>query len=349
MIQAKEISFGYDSVLVLRQLNLLVEEGRRLLLSGPSGGGKTTLMRLLCGLLKPQSGQIIAPERLGVVFQEDRLIPGLTALGNVELISNREQARNLLAELGLAEEAQSRPDALSGGQRRRVALARALACPSQALLLDEPLGALDLQLRRQMQQELKRLQKKLGISFVYITHDQEEALNMSDRIAVMKDGLFQQMGPPEEIYGSPKTAYVARFVGAANILHCHVDQVEGELVRFANAQGSGAFLARGRRFQPGEPVTLAIRGEQARAVKGLDRSAPGLLGVVKEKSFAGGLLRVTLELSGGGEFVCSRQGLDSDLTPGDQAKIVWEPDHACPVDQELSQSPAGKEGGAGES
>ena len=110
MIQAKEISFGYGSVLVLRQLNLLVEEGRRLLLSGPSGGGKTTLMRLLCGLLKPQSGQIIAPERLGVVFQEDRLIPGLTALGNVELISNREQARNLLAELGLAEEAQSRPD-----------------------------------------------------------------------------------------------------------------------------------------------------------------------------------------------------------------------------------------------
>jgi len=102
MIQAKEISFGYGSVLVLRRLNLLVEEGRRLLLSGPSGGGKTTLMRLFCGLLKPQSGQIIVPERLGVVFQEDRLIPGLTALGNVELISNREQAQNLLAELGLA-------------------------------------------------------------------------------------------------------------------------------------------------------------------------------------------------------------------------------------------------------
>ncbi len=369
ILRLENIEKSFGGTPVLRGVSLDVAQGEFVTLLGSSGCGKTTTLRIIAGLEQPDAGRVllggadmagVPPERRDVntVFQSYALFPHMTVEQNVGYALKvrrvpkpelRQRVREALALVQLEGFEKRRPAQLSGGQRQRVAIARSVINRPKLLLLDEPLGALDLQLRRQMQQELKRLQKKLGISFVYITHDQEEALNMSDRIAVMKDGLFQQMGPPEEIYGSPKTAYVARFVGAANILHCHVDQVEGELVRFANAQGSGAFLARGRRFQPGEPVTLAIRGEQARAVKGLDRSAPGLLGVVKEKSFAGGLLRVTLELSGGGEFVCSRQGLDSDLTPGDQAKIVWEPEHACPVDQELSQSPAGKEGGAGES
>lgn len=173
MIQVQDVSFGYGAVLVLNRVNLLVREGERLLLSGPSGGGKTTLLRLLCGLLQPQSGRILAPERLGVVFQEDRLIPGLTALGNVELVSDRRRAFNLLAELGLAEEAQSRPGALSGGQRRRTALARALACPSQALLLDEPFKGLDPQARRQAAQCL--LEHCGAKPLLVVSHDQSDA------------------------------------------------------------------------------------------------------------------------------------------------------------------------------
>ena len=183
-----------------------------------------------------------------------------------------------------------------------------------------------------MQQELKRLQKKLGITFIYITHDQEEALNMSDRIAVMKGGRFQQVGPPSEVYDQPKTSDVARFVGAANIIRGTVERVEGEMATFTSAQGSGAFWRRGHDFTPGTPVTLALRSEQAQAVKDAPRDQPGLVGTVKEKSFAGGMLRIAVELPGGEEFICSRHGLDADLAPGDQVKLQWEPQNACPVD-----------------
>ncbi len=362
ILRLENIKKGFGGVDVLNGVSLEVAQGEFVTLLGSSGCGKTTTLRIIAGLEQPDSGRVllggadmagVPPERRDVntVFQSYALFPHMTVEQNVGYALKvrrvpkpelAQRVREALALVQLEGFEKRKPSQLSGGQRQRVAIARAVINRPKLLLLDEPLGALDLQLRRQMQQELKRLQKKLGISFIYITHDQEEALNMSDRVAVMKDGLFQQIGPPEEVYSRPRTSYVARFVGAANILHCNVGQVEGELVRFANAQGSGAFLAQGHSFQPGEPATLAIRGEQAQAVKGLDRSVPGLLGVVKEKSFAGGLLRVTLELAGGGEFVCSRQGLDSDLAPGDQAKIVWEPEHAWPVDLEPAGGPEGE-------
>ena len=201
--------------------------------------------------------------------------------------------------------------------------------------MDEPLGALDLQLRRQMQQELKRLQKKLGITFIYITHDQEEALNMSDRIAVMRDGQFDQIGTPSQVYDSPRTAYVARFVGEANIVRGTVGAVSGDRVEFLGAGGKAAFLSRGRQFTPGEPAALAVRGEQAQALPG--KEGPGLPGVVKEKSFAGGMLRIAVELAGGEEFICRRHGIDSELAPGDAVRVTWEPDQACPVEREEEQ------------
>ena len=213
-----------------------------------------------------------------------------------------------------------------------MAIARALINRPKLLLLDEPLGALDLQLRRQMQQELKRLQKKLGVTFIYITHDQEEALNMSDRIAVMRAGRLEQVGTPSQVYDSPKTAYVAQFVGAANIVRGTVESVEGGLARISAAGGKASFACRGLPFAPGDPAALAIRGEQAQVRQG--REGPGLPGVVKEKSFAGGMLRIAVELSGGGEFVCSRHGIDWELAPGDQVLVDWAPEHACPVDAE---------------
>lgn len=173
MIQAENLTFGYGPAPVLRQLNLRIEAGQRLLLSGPSGSGKTTLFRLLCRLLRPQQGSVTVPDRLGVVFQEDRLIPGLTALENTALVSDKATARSLLEQLGLAEQLHSLPASLSGGQGRRVALARALACPSQALLLDEPFKGLDPAARRQAAQcLLARIGEK---PLLVISHQQQDA------------------------------------------------------------------------------------------------------------------------------------------------------------------------------
>lgn len=155
---------------------------------------------------------------------------------------------------------------------------------------------------------------------------------MSDRIAVMKDGRFQQIGTPAEVYDSPKTSFVARFVGAANLVYGTVEGTEGELVRFTSTDGSGVFQARGAVFAPGQPVTLAVRGEQAAAERNSGKPAPGLAGTVREKSFAGGMLRIAVELPGGGEFICSRQGIDWDLAPGDRVRLTWAPSAACPVD-----------------
>ena len=169
------------------------------------------------------------------------------------------------------------PGSVSGGQKQRVAIARAVINQPKLLLLDEPLGALDLQLRRQMQQELKRLQKKLGITFIYITHDQEEALNMSDRIAVMKDGVFQQVGTPSEVYDSPKTAYVAQFVGTANIVRGVVDRVDGERVSSGMRTGPGSSSPGGTVLPPGSRWPWPSGGSRPRRRRPGKRQARGCL------------------------------------------------------------------------
>ena len=208
----------------------------------------------------------------------------------------------------------AKPAELSGGQKQRVAIARSLINRPKILLLDEPLGALDLQLRRQMQQELKRLQKKLGITFIYITHDQEEALNMSDRIAVMRDGQFDQIGTPSQVYDSPRTAYVARFVGEANIVRGTVGAVSGDRVEFLGAGGKAAFLSRGRQFTPGEPAALAVRGEQAQALPG--KEGPGLPGVVKERALPGACCASRWSLPAGRSLSAAATASTRSLPPG---------------------------------
>lgn len=352
ILSLQNIHKTFGTAEALSGVSLEVERGEFLTLLGPSGCGKTTTLRIIAGLEAPDSGQVLLqgqdvtgwePNRRNVntVFQSYALFPHMNVARNIgyglrlKKTPKPEIARRveeMLALVQLPGYGGRLPNQLSGGQRQRVAIARAIVNDPAVLLLDEPLGALDLQLRRQMQTELKALQKDLGITFIYITHDQEEALNMSDRIAVMKDGRFQQIGPPNEVYGAPKTSYVARFVGAANIVHGTVEKVEGDVVSFAGTQGGGRFLSRGHGFAPGQPVTLALRGEQAQAVREFDRQDEGLPGVVKEKSFSGGMLRIAVELSGGEEFICMRQGIDAGLAPGDPVKIQWEPASACPVD-----------------
>ncbi|NBI18296.1 ABC transporter ATP-binding protein [Neglecta sp. X4] len=352
LLQLADIEKSFGDTRVLKGISLSVSQGEFITLLGSSGCGKTTTLRIIAGLESPDKGRVLLsgqdvtelePNRRDVntVFQSYALFPHMNVGANVGYSlkirkTPKEEIRRRVGEMlelvQLSGFEKRMPGELSGGQKQRVAIARALINEPRLLLLDEPLGALDLQLRRQMQQELKRLQKKLGITFIYITHDQEEALNMSDRIAVMKDGRFQQIGPPNEVYDAPKTSYVARFVGAANIVHGTVEKVEGDVVSFTGTQGGGRFLSRGHGFAPGQPVTLALRGEQAQAVREFDRQDEGLPGVVKEKSFSGGMLRIAVELSGGEEFICMRQGIDAGLAPGDPVKIQWEPASACPVD-----------------
>ena len=355
ILQLEDIHKRFGDTQVLNGIDLQVRQGEFITLLGSSGCGKTTTLRIIAGLETPDEGRVLLEGKdmartepnkrdVNTVFQNYALFPHMNVEQNVGYAlkirrRDKEEIRwevKRMLELVQLEGFEKRmPSELSGGQRQRVAIARAVINQPKLLLLDEPLGALDLQLRRQMQQELKRLQKKLGLTFIYITHDQEEALNMSDRIAVMKDGRFQQVGTPGEVYDSPRTAYVAQFVGSANIVRGRAGERAGEGVSFENEDGRGEFLPRGKTFAPGDPVVLAIRGEQAQVERAAGgQQGPGLSGTVKEKSFSGGMLRICVELAGGQEFICSRHGIDSELAPGDRARVFWQPEQPCPVEEE---------------
>ena len=309
ILELKNITKSFGGVSVLNGIDLQVKPGEFITLLGSSGCGKTTTLRIISGLETPDSGSVLLegtdvthaePNKRGVhtVFQNYALFPHMTVEANigyslkikgVKKPEIKERVKEMLELVQLEGFENRTPGELSGGQRQRVAIARSVVDSPKVLLLDEPLGALDLQLRRMMQVELKRLQKKLGITFIYITHDQEEALNMSDRIAVMRNGLFEQMGTPGDIYDRPKTAYIAKFVGSANIL---------------NLGGK----------------CLAVRSEALELKKG---SEGYLSGIVKEKSFAGGMLRIAVDTKDCGEIIASRHGIDSPLMPGDTVGITW--------------------------
>lgn len=242
----KAIKKSFEDTEVLKGISLSIERGEFITFLGASGCGKTTTLRIIAGLESPDAGRVylngkdvtdLEPNKRNVntVFQNYALFPHMDVFSNVAYglrlrkVPKRkiaERVREMLEMVQLSGYEKRMPSELSGGQRQRVAIARAVVNDPQVLLLDEPLGALDLQLRRQMQVELKRIQKRLGITFLYITHDQEEALNMSDRIVVMKDGRFEQIGTPDQVYYHPKTSYVARFVGTANIITGKLLKVE---------------------------------------------------------------------------------------------------------------------------
>ena len=286
---------------VLESICLTAKKGEFVTLLGSSGCGKTTTLRIIAGLEQPDSGQVflngkdvtsLEPNQRNVntVFQNYALFPHMNVADNIgyglklKKTSKAEISRRVKEMLELVQLSgfeKRKPSELSGGQRQRVAIARALVNNPEVLLLDEPLGALDLQLRRAMQHELKRLQKKLGITFIYITHDQEEAINMSDTIAVMRGGRFEQIGTPDEIYNHPKTSYVAMFVGNANILTGVVESVDPERTDGASDQitvrtdagkvkvsmnnvNITAEPDKGYLPQKGEKVTIAVRSENIR-------------------------------------------------------------------------------------
>ena len=320
ILELRDITKSFGETRVLRGISIGIRQGEFITFLGSSGCGKTTTLRIIAGLEEPDSGSVILEGRdvtalapnlrdVNTVFQSYALFPHMNVEQNISYslrlkkVGKKEQKKAVeeaLEQVQLPGYQRRMPSELSGGQRQRVAIARALVNKPRVLLLDEPLGALDLQLRRQMQVELKRLQKKLGLTFLYITHDQEEALNMSDRIVVMRNGLFEQVGTPNQVYDHPRTAFVARFVGSANILR-----------------------------QDGK--TLAVRSEHIDFQK--DGSS-GIPAVVKEKSFTGGMLRITFELQDGSEVVASRHGIDLDLHPREKAALSWKAEHAVAVEED---------------
>jgi len=376
---------------VLDDICLTVARGEFVTLLGSSGCGKTTTLRIIAGLEQTDSGSVwingqdvtkLPPDKRDVntVFQNYALFPHMNVAENIGYGLKlrkvprgeiKKKVAQMLELVQLEGYERRKPSELSGGQKQRVAIARALVNNPKVLLLDEPLGALDLQLRRAMQIELKHLQKKLGITFIYITHDQEEAINMSDRIAVMRDGRIEQIGTPDEIYNHPKTSYVATFVGNANILHGVAESIQGEnaivkigndrvIVKLETSQQDTGDTGAKQYLAAGEKVTLAVRSEnillQETAVigdtgtdhrdtvdisvsgGGLDahnkNSVSGLQATVTEKNFAGGQLRVTLKLSDGTQLIASRYGIDASVAEGQTVRCSFLPTDAVLVDRE---------------
>jgi len=388
-LELKEIKKSFtEGEAVLDNISLEISKGEFITLLGSSGCGKTTTLRIIAGLEQPDAGSVwldgrevtgLEPNQRDVntVFQNYALFPHMNVAENigyglklkkVPKSEIRKKVSQMLELVQLKGYEKRKPSELSGGQKQRVAIARALVNNPKVLLLDEPLGALDLQLRRAMQIELKHLQKKLGITFIYITHDQEEAINMSDRIAVMKDGCIEQIGTPDEIYNHPKTSYVATFVGNANILHGVAESVQGEnvIVKIGNdrvivkLETSQQDTEEKQHLAAGEEVTLAVRSEnillqEATVIgdTGTDHrdtvdisvtggisdihdmnSISGLQATVTEKNFAGGQLRVTLKLSDGTQLIASRYGIDASVAEGQTVRCSFLPTDAVLVDRE---------------
>lgn len=314
------ISKSFDGKEVISELDLTINNGEFLTLLGPSGCGKTTVLRLIAGLETVDSGRIMLDNQdithvpaenryVNTVFQSYALFPHMTVFENVAfgLRMQKTPAADItprvleaLRMVQLEEFAQRKPHQLSGGQQQRVAIARAVVNKPRLLLLDESLSALDYKLRKQMQNELKALQRKLGITFVFVTHDQEEALTMSDRIVVMRDGRIEQDGTPREIYEEPKNLFVAGFIGEINMFNATViERLDEQRVR-ANVEGRECNIYVNFAVEPGQKLHVLLRPEDLRVDEiNDDNHIDGLIGYVRERNYKGMTLESVVELENG--------------------------------------------------
>jgi ABC-type Fe3+/spermidine/putrescine transport system ATPase subunit len=323
-VELREVTKRFDDVVAVDGLDLNIHHGEFLSLLGPSGCGKTTTLRLIAGFERPDEGQILIDgsdvaalppykRDVNTVFQSYALFPHLTVIENVAyglkqrgLRKSAREARalELLQLVKLEQLANRKPRQLSGGQQQRVALARALVLAPKVLLLDEPLGALDLKVRKGLQIELKRIQSEIGITFVYVTHDQEEALAMSDRVAVMNEGRIEQLGPPREIYDSPASDFVAEFIGETN---------------FIRRNGT----------------VVAVRPEQLRIARGTSNEPGALTGEVVTAMVIGPAIQCLIKAENGQEILVRQQRGGGDieaLQKGERVVLTWDESAALRLD-----------------
>ena len=349
-VEITNVTKRFGTMTAVDDVSLRIEPGEFVALLGPSGCGKTTTLRMLAGFEQPDSGEIsisgaavagVPAHRRDVntVFQSYSLFPHMTVIDNVAFgprsrgvakAEARMQAAAMLDIVRLGEFTNRKPQQLSGGQQQRVALARALVNRPSALLLDEPLAALDLKLRQAMQLELKRIQREVGITFIFVTHDQEEALTMSDRIAVMCQGRIEQVGTPEQIYSQPSTIFVAGFIGSANLLPatvvaCSAEEVHAQLSGGAPVTG----VAAGRTFAAGSPATVMLRPERLQLEDEEIAGRAGLWATVRHRIFHGASSDVVLTTDDGIELVADLEADDAfQVADGDRVWITWSPGSA---------------------
>jgi spermidine/putrescine transport system ATP-binding protein len=332
-VRLEGVRKSFGELVAVRSLDLAIPQGGFFSIIGPSGCGKTTTLRLIAGLEYSDTGRICVGgddvtrvpayrRPVNTVFQSYALFPHLDVLANVAfgLVEERrpkaeirQRAADMLRLVQLTGREHARPRQLSGGQQQRVALARALVKQPQVLLLDEPLGALDLKLRKELQGELKDIQRRVGITFIYVTHDQEEAFSMSDRVAVMDHGVLEQVGTPEEVYLRPATLFVATFVGEANRFPGKVSAADGDRYRVA-LDGGPEVAARGPAdLSPGQAVTMIVRPEHVKIQHNGDAGPPAR---VTDASFMGPVRRLRLESERLGTLIVAQHG-EAALAPLD--------------------------------
>ena len=332
-VRLESVRKTYGDVVAVDGIDLDVPQGEFFTMLGPSGSGKTTTLRLIAGFESPDEGRILLKgadvsarppyERdVNTVFQDYALFPHMTVAENVayglkvKRIRKAERTKRTAEVLELVRLGgliSRKPSQLSGGQRQRVALARAIVNHPQVLLLDEPLGALDLKLRQEMQIELKRIQQEVGITFIYVTHDQEEALTMSDRLAVFNDGRIEQVGAPADVYEHPQTEFVAGFVGVSNVLE---------------------------RSQNGHSTRFTVRPEKIRMLEEHEATEPGThseSGRISAVNYIGMVTRYSVDLDDGGELMVIRQNLETTSSQaleaqGRRVQLAWRPEHTYVID-----------------
>ena len=348
IVSLKNVEKWFGENHVVKNMNLEIQEGEFLTLLGPSGCGKTTTLRMIAGFEDASSGTIevqgVRVEEMepfqrdvNTVFQNYSLFPHMTVFENVAYGPSikkipKEQIKKSVSEMlelvQMSGYESRKPDELSGGQKQRVAIARALINQPRVLLLDEPLGALDMKLRRQMQIELKRLQKKLGITFVYVTHDQEEAMTMSDRIAVMSDGLILQIDNPVEIYEKPKSRFVADFIGESNIFEGKIKTMEDGILHAECKQGD--CLLYGKGVEAGEDIFISVRPEYLMLSKE-EQEGFSLKAKIIDYVFMGTLVKAILLTEDGKEIKYSRFEKNQSLDIGDEVYLYWDYDKGVAI------------------
>lgn len=348
VIELIGINKRFGSRDIITDLNLSINDGEFLTILGPSGCGKTTVIRLIAGLESADKGQILLTgqnitlqaaehRHVNTVFQSYALFPHMTVFDNVAFglrmqKTAKEQIESRVTEalrmVQLEEFAERRPHQLSGGQQQRVAIARAVVNKPKVLLLDESLSALDYKLRKQMQNELKALQRKLGITFIFVTHDQEEALSMSDRIVVMQNGRIEQDGTPREIYEEPKNLFVASFIGEINIFAATVlHRIDAQRVR-ANVEGRECDIYVNQEVRPGQNLNVLLRPEDLRVEEINDATpADGIIGYIRERNYKGMTLESVVELENGKQVLVSEffneDDPDFDHSLNQKMAVTW--------------------------